>query len=473
MTETRRGAGLGLALVSAAAFGTAGSFATALINAGWSPAAAVTARIGTAAVVLTIPALFVLWGRWARLAGASRRVGAFGVFAVVGAQVCFFNAIGHLSVGVALLLEYLGTLLVVGWLWARHGQRPRRLTVAGAGAAVIGLALVLDVSGRSRLDPVGVLWGLGAAIGLAVYFVLSADVEDALPPIALTWAGMTVGGVALAFLGVVGALPMHARFGDVAFIGHRTSWLVPVLGLSVLAAAFSYVVGIESVRMLGSKLASFAGLSEVLFAVLFAWILLDQLPRATQILGGAFILGGVALVRVDELRRPADARSPMTQPGDRAAVGTSAGVEFGEGEQGVVGPIVGHEQVVVQVAGDDVGADPGFGESPADRRGQSDGCERRAHLQGDPGRDELVSQSQLVGPILGQDQGDPLVLPHHDDRMHAGRQVARDEGEDVPAGIQPGRHLPQQRAQLGLPAGGLSHCTCMSRHRDDQAGTGS
>ena len=62
------------------------------------------------------------------------------------------------------------------------------------------------------------------------------------------------------------------------------SWLVPVLGLSVVAAAIAYVVGIGAARMLGAKLASFVGLTEVLFAVLFAWLLLGQLPTVIQLL---------------------------------------------------------------------------------------------------------------------------------------------------------------------------------------------
>ena len=300
-TSRGRGAGLGLAVLSAATFGTSGSFATSLIDSGWSPAAAVTARIVIAAIVLTPPALLMLRGRWFVLASTSRSVIAYGVLAVGGAQLCYFNAVQHLSVGVALLLEYLGTLLVVGWLWLRHGHRPRRLTVAGAVSAMVGLALVLDVTGHSHLDPIGVLWGLGAAIGLAAYFVLSAEADNALPPITMAWAGMTVGGLCLVGLGVAGALPMHFHAGNVRFLASQTSWLVPVLGLSLIAAVLAYASGIQAARTLGAKLASFAGLSEVLFAVLFAWILLGQLPRGIQILGGVFILGGVALVRLDEL----------------------------------------------------------------------------------------------------------------------------------------------------------------------------
>jgi drug/metabolite transporter (DMT)-like permease len=67
-------------------------------------------------------------------------------------------------------------------------------------------------------------------------------------------------------------------------------------------------------RALGSKVASFVSLTEVLFAVLWAWLLLGELPGAIQLLGGVLIVGGVVLVRLDELRGH----------GPRTGVGTPA-----------------------------------------------------------------------------------------------------------------------------------------------------
>jgi len=303
-SERTAGIGLGLALLSAATFGTSGTFARSLTDAGWSAEAAVIARVGIAAVLLAVPAAVAMRGRWHVARRSVRSVALYGVLAVVAAQVCFFNAIQHVPVGVALLLEYAGIIGVVGWMWVVHGKRPRPLTVAGTVVAIAGLVLVLDLTGNATLDPVGVAWGLGAAAGLAGYFILSAHIDDELPAVALACGGMAVGAGVLLAMGAVGLLSLQATFTDVVFAGHGTSWLVPVVGLSVVAAVVAYVSGIGSARILGAHLSSFVGLTEVLFAVLVAWLALGELPTAVQLAGGALIVAGIALVRIDSLRDP-------------------------------------------------------------------------------------------------------------------------------------------------------------------------
>lgn len=303
-TRGGAGLGLGLAVVSAATFGTSGSFASSLMSSGWSPGAAVTVRVGLAALVLTAPALLTLRGRWALLRSSLPAIAAYGLVAVGGCQLFYFNAVEHLSVSVALLLEYSGTVLVVLWTWLVHGHTPRSRTVLGGALAIAGLVLVLDLTGTQRVDLVGVLWGLGAATGLAVFFVVSARTEDPLPPVVMAWAGMVVGAVTLGGFGAARLVEFHAGTADVSFAGHRTSWLVPVLGLSLIAAAFAYIAGIEAARRLGARLASFVGLTEVLFATLFAWLLLGQRPTLLQAAGGLIVLAGIALVRADSESPP-------------------------------------------------------------------------------------------------------------------------------------------------------------------------
>lgn len=311
------GAGLALAMVSAATFGTSGAFAASLLDAGWTPGAAVTARVITAALVLTLPALLQLRGRLAQLRRSAPSILVYGFVAVAGAQLCFFNAIAHMAVGVALLLEYSGVLLVVAWLWLRHGHRPRRLTLAGGMLAVVGLVLVLDLAGDHRVDPIGVLWGLGAAVGLAVYFVLSAGTDEPLPPLVLAWGGLAVGALTLIAAVAGGVLDVRAPLVDVTLLNSRVSWLVPMLGMSIVAAVVAYIAGVAAARLLGARLASFVGLTEVLFAVAFAWLLLGQVPVSVQLVGGVLVVAGIALVRLDELRgdtppRPVREHEPVS-----------------------------------------------------------------------------------------------------------------------------------------------------------------
>jgi drug/metabolite transporter (DMT)-like permease len=305
--------GLLFAVLSAGTFATSGIFARSLLDAGWTAGTAVAVRVGVAAVLLAVPALVVLRGRWAVLRRSLGPVALFGLLGIASAQVGFFYAVQRLPVGVALLLEYSGILLVVLWMWAVHGQRPVRLTVAGAVTALAGLALVLDLTGGARLDPIGVMWGLIAAIGLAGYFVLSARVDPELPSIALASGGMAVGAALIFGLGAAGLLPMAATFGDVTLAGREVSWLVPVAGVSLVAAVIAYVAGIGAARLLGASLSSFTGLTEVLFAVLFAWLFLGELPTALQLAGGVLIIGGIVLVKLGMDRTPAT-RHPEPEP---------------------------------------------------------------------------------------------------------------------------------------------------------------
>ena len=91
-----------------------------------------------AALALTVPAVIALRGRWRALRRSAWQVTVYGLVGVAACQVCYFNAIARMPVGISIMLEYLGIVLIVGWLWAparpaaaaadhrRRGGRPRR-----------------------------------------------------------------------------------------------------------------------------------------------------------------------------------------------------------------------------------------------------------------------------------------------------------------------------------------------------------
>ena len=288
-----------LALASAAAFGVSGSFAKSLLEIGWTPGAVVLVRIGGAALVLLVPAVLLLQRAGWPTPPQSRRVVAYGITAVAGAQLCFFSAVQYLSVGVALLLEYTAPVLLIGWQWWRTRRRPAPSVLVGAAVAMAGMVLVLDVLGGLKLHPVGVLWGLGAAVGLCAYFLLSDDSDSigSIHPLLMTVGGTGVGALAVAAFGLLGLLPMRFVAAPTMLVGTSAPWWLPVLLLVTVSAAFAYLVGIAAVRRLGSSIASLVSLSEVVFAVVFAIVLLDQELSVPQTLGGALVLAGIAIVQ--------------------------------------------------------------------------------------------------------------------------------------------------------------------------------
>ena len=297
---SRLRSGLILAVMSAMSFALSGPLAKGLIVSGWTAGAAVTARVLIAAAVLVVPAVISLRGRWGLLRQNLGLLIAYGVIAVAGCQLAYFNAVDRMEVGVAILIEFTSPVAVIGWLWLRHAQRPNRLTVVGALVAAAGLVLVLDLVSGADVDALGVMWALLAMAGAAFYWIISADEDNGLPGLVLAGGGLLVGGVVLLLAGLVGIVPLATNSADVHLAGTDLPWWLPVLGLGVITAAVAYVLGIAATRRLGSRLASFVGLGEAVSSVVFAWLLLDEAPRAIQLLGGLLILAGVVFVKLGE-----------------------------------------------------------------------------------------------------------------------------------------------------------------------------
>ena len=309
-----RTTGLVLAVASALAFSSSGPFVKPLLEAGWSLGAALLVRMGVAGLVLS-PALFLAMRRQP---GFLRRhwnlIVAFGLMPVLGCQLFFFSAMQRMPVAVALLIQYLAPVMLVGFVWLRTRRAPSALVLGGSAVAITGLVLVVDISGAS-FDLLGTLFALAAAVCVCAYFLISERAGDDLPPLALAASGLLTGAAVIGVLSLVGVMPFHAPDVSVVLAGTEMPWWVPLLWVAAIATTLGYALGVMAVPRIGSRVASFVGLSEVLFALGFAWVFLAEVPAPIQFVGGALILAGVVLVKVDDLRShpaaPAAASVPL------------------------------------------------------------------------------------------------------------------------------------------------------------------
>jgi drug/metabolite transporter (DMT)-like permease len=300
----RRGIiGIALGLAAGLAFGAGGAIVKPLLEAGWSPGAAVLFRVIVAAVLLAVPGLIALKFDLRPLWRAKWTVLVYAVIAVAGVQLAFYTALARIPVSTALLIEYLAPVALVLFAWVRTRHVPQLVVLAGSVVAIAGLVLVVGPAGGA-LDPFGVIMAGVAMIGVAVYYVIGERDDLGVPPIALAAAGLAIGAVVLGIAAATGLVPFEVAFVEVDFLGATAPWWVPVLTVGAFSTAFAYVAGIQAIRMLGTRLSSFLGLSEVIFAAVVAWALLGEAIGPVQAIGGLLILGGIVLVRLE--RRASD-----------------------------------------------------------------------------------------------------------------------------------------------------------------------
>lgn len=300
MSTTR---GIIVGTLASLGFGTSGAFLKPLLEAGWSPAAAVTVRAGVAGLVLLPFAIASLRGNWRSVIRGRWRILGMATAGVAATQLVYFAAVQRLPVSTALLIEYLAPLLLVGLAWVTTRRMPRAVVLIGSVVAIGGLVLVIGPGSIVATDGLGVLFAALAAIGCAAYYVIAARPADGLPSVALAGFGLVLGSALLGAVGAIGLVPFTANFGSIDFLGAERPWWLPMGIVALVGTAFAYVFSIAASGMLGSRLMSFVGLLEVVFASIFAWLLLGEALTLTQLLGGILILAGIAFVRSEKRAR--------------------------------------------------------------------------------------------------------------------------------------------------------------------------
>ncbi|MFF4963409.1 EamA family transporter [Streptomyces sp. NPDC003674] len=292
-----KGAGLGLALVSALAFGGSGVAAKPLIEAGLDPLHVVWLRVAGAAVVmlpLAVRHRTLLLRRPALLAG-------FGLLAVAGVQAFYFAALSRIPVGVALLVEYLAPALVLGWVRFVQRRPVTRAAALGVILAAGGLACVVEVWAGLSFDAVGLLLALGAACCQVGYFVLSDQGseagEQAPDPLGVIAYGLLIGALVLTAVARPWTMDWPVLAGSARLDGTAVPAVALLAWVVLVATVAAYITGVLSVRRLSPQVAGVVACLEAVIATVLAWVLLGEHLSAPQIIGGAVVLLGAYIAQ--------------------------------------------------------------------------------------------------------------------------------------------------------------------------------
>lgn len=294
----RTTAGVLFGVTSSVAFGAGGPFAKALIAAGFSPLQAVWVRlVGTVVVLVTLCLVLRRSGQFTTMVRHKWPIVAYGLVAVAACQALYFVAASRLPVGIAILLEFTGPVLVVGWeKLVRHAHVARESAI-GVGVAMLGLAIVVQIWSGVHLDAIGLAAGLGAAAGNATYFLLIDRLSGSVDPLTLTTGGMTVGMVVLTPLAAPWGAPWHILGRSIPMGSHHLPGWTLAAFIVLISTILSYLTGAAAVQRLSATVAAGLAYVEPASATVIAWLTLGERLSSTQIAGGLIVLAGAYLAQ--------------------------------------------------------------------------------------------------------------------------------------------------------------------------------
>jgi drug/metabolite transporter (DMT)-like permease len=258
---------------------------------GTSVAAAVALRSGVTALALS--ALLRAQGVALGLArGTLVRALAIGLLVSVQ-SVCLYSAVARIPVALALLAVNSYPMLLVLVSWAAGGERPPRRALLAMPAALLGLALALDVVGSVRA-----IEGRWAEIGAGVGYALTASVSFvAVLFLTTRWLKDVDGRLrTLLTMGVTAVvmLAYGAARHALALPADATGWLGVALLTLLYGSAITALFTI--VPRLGAASSTVALNFEPVAALLLGWAILDQTVAARQVVGALVVIGAIAFL---------------------------------------------------------------------------------------------------------------------------------------------------------------------------------
>jgi drug/metabolite transporter (DMT)-like permease len=240
-----------------------------------------------------------------RQLGAMVALGFFGVFLW---NVCFFAGMERVAASRGALIMALNPIAISIGMWLVYGERMTGWRWLGIAVALLGAAIVishgdLPMLFAGAIGP-GEAFIFGSVLGWAVYTLIGRRVLGRISALATTTYAALFGTAMLA----AGAVIEHP-WAEIAALPAKGWAAIAYLG--VLGTVVAFLWFYEGVQRIGpSRTAVFINLVPV-FGVTFGAVLLGEPVLASMVIGGLFVIAGVALTnRPAHAAAPASARAP-------------------------------------------------------------------------------------------------------------------------------------------------------------------
>lgn len=270
-------------------------------------------QVGLAIAVTLIDRIGVEGAAWLRLAWAGillllivrpKRAAftrsSFAMCIVLGVvtaaiTLLFMAALDRIPLGTASALEFLGPLGVA----VAHGKGRQRFVWPGL--AALGVVLLTE-PWTGAIDPVGVMFALGAAVCWAAYILLTQRVGDQVAGINGLAVSMPVAGLVATI--AVGPAVLPRMTPEILLIG---------IGLAILLPVVPFALELLALRRLTTAAFGTLMALEPAFAMIVGLIVLHQVPGIAGVVGIGFVVAaGIGAAR-------SGARTPPPIPAEVAS----------------------------------------------------------------------------------------------------------------------------------------------------------
>ena len=293
--------GYAMVLVAAALFGINGSVAKVALSSGLSSLRLTEARCAGAWVGLTLIA-FVRSPSGLRIRRSELlRLAVFGVCGVALVQLFYFLAIHRLAIGIALVIQYLGPLLVAIYARTFGHEHVRRRIWAALALSLTGLALIVELWKGVALDGLGVVFALISAVIFAAYLLLAEYEVQYRDSVSLMAWGFFFATLFWTVAQPWWSFPARRVAQTVSLQGRLGGWHLPVWALVLWVVVlgsivpFSLIVG--ALRHLSATRVGIAAMLEPVVATVVAWAWLQETLSPVQLTGAAVVLAAILLAQ--------------------------------------------------------------------------------------------------------------------------------------------------------------------------------
>ena len=220
------------------------------------------------------------------------RIAGLGVVGFGCYQILWPVALQSIPAGDSALLIAATPVLTALLAMATGADTPNAVKLVGAFVAFVGVAVVIGEG--QGLDLSASLFGdvltLAAAACWAIYTVFGATILRRHSPLVTTAWAVAAGTIFLAPVGI-------AQLTTVDIAAVNPAVVIAILYSGTLAAGIANVVIFHAVKLLGPTRVTALQFLVPALAVVMAAIFLAEPIRPFQLVGGAIILAGVALLR--------------------------------------------------------------------------------------------------------------------------------------------------------------------------------